>query len=136
MDTSDDAYRIATGQEPPGLWPIDALPPLLTSHGEYMSTEEVCGTLARAGVDEAQVGRFWSARLQPQRLDDPDKKIALAVVNGEQAWIVVARFGLGTPLAKASPLDEGGPDWRPRWMSVNGPYPVDQVEERARELTA
>jgi hypothetical protein len=104
----------------------------------YLSTEEVCGTLARAGADEATVGKFWAARLQPQNLDAPDKKHALGAIVGDQAYLVIFRFGLGAPLVKSDPLDEGGPDWRPRWLSVEGPFPADRksVEAKARELTA
>jgi hypothetical protein len=105
----------------------------------YMSTEQVCGALARAGVDEAMVGKVFAARLQPQNLSDPDKKFVMGAVAGDRVYLVVYRFGLGRPLIKQSPLDEGGPDWRPRWLSVEGPFPLADkaaVEAKARELTA
>src|ERR1700733_1246917 len=104
----------------------------------YLSVEEVCGTLARAGVDEATVGKIFASRLQPQNLDDPERKFALAVPAGGQAYLVLYRFGPGTALVKSTPLDEDGPDWKPRWISVEGPFPTDRatVEAKARELTA
>ena len=104
----------------------------------YLPVEEVCGTLAKAGVDEAQVGKVFAARLQPQNLGDPERKYALAVVAGEDAYLVIYRFGPGSPLVKASPLDEGGPDWRPRWLSVEGPFPADTatVAAEAKRLTS
>jgi hypothetical protein len=103
-----------------------------------MTTEEVCGALMNAGVDTATVGKIFSARLQPQKLDDPERKFALAVPAGDQAYLVVYRFGPGTALVKSTPMDEDGPDWRPRWISVEGPFPADKavVEAKARELTA
>jgi hypothetical protein len=108
----------------------------------YLSTEEVCGALARGGVDEATVGKIFAARLQPQNLDDADRdrKFVMGVPAPDgRAFLVVYRFGPGTPLARKDPLDEGGPDWRPRWLSVEGPFDgTDRkaVEDKARELTA
>jgi hypothetical protein len=106
-----------------------------------MSTEEVCGILMRAGVDEATVGKVFAARLQPQNLGDgdEDRKFALGVpAPGGRAYLVIYRFRQGEALVKATPLDEGGPDWRPRWLAVEGPFPGDRetVEAKSRELTA
>lgn len=106
----------------------------------YLTTEEVCGKLAEAGVDEATVGKVFAARLQPQNLDDPDKKFVIGVPGpGATAFLVVYQFGLGRPQVKNSPLDESGPDWTPRWLSVNGPYQIEDraaVEAAAKELTS
>jgi hypothetical protein len=106
----------------------------------YLTTDEVCGLLARGGVDEATVGKVFAARLEPQNLTDPEKKFVLAARAAHgQCFLVVYRFGLGRPLIKETPLDEGGPDWRPRWISVEGPFDMsdrEAVEARARELTA
>lgn len=103
----------------------------------FLSTEDVCGKLTAAGVDTATVGKVFAARLQPKNLDDPDKKFVLGVPSPSgQAFLVVYEFGLGTPLAKASPLDEGGPDYRPRWISVEGPFTVAEAIEKAKELTS
>lgn len=104
---------------------------------DFLSTEDVCGKLAAAGVDEATVGRVFAARLQPQKLDDPEKKFVLGVpAPSGQALLVVYKFGLGKPLVKDSPLAEGGPDWNPRWISVEGPFSMDDATDKARELTA
>jgi hypothetical protein len=107
----------------------------------YMTTEEVCGALSRGGVDEARVGKIFAARLQPQNLDDADRdrKFVMGVPSGNgKVFLVVYRFGLGAPMARKDPLDEGGPDWRPRWLSVEGPFDgsdMKAVEDKARELT-
>ena len=109
---------------------------------EYLTTERVCGQLAAAGVDEATVGKVFAARLQPQHLEDEelDRKFVMGVpVPGGQVFLLVYRFGLGRPLIKKHPLDEAGPDWRPRWVSVEGPFDLadrEAVESRARELTS
>jgi hypothetical protein len=98
---------------------------------KYLTVEQVCGKLARGGCDEEEVGRVFAARLEPENLDaaDKDKKFPLvAAARGNQVYIVVCQFGLGRPLVKASPLDEGGPDWRPRFISVNGPYPAPPLD--------
>ena len=50
---------------------------------------------------------MFSARLEPQNLADPDRKFALGVRAADQVYIVVYKFGLGTPLVKKSPLDDG-----------------------------
>jgi hypothetical protein len=103
----------------------------------YLSTAQVCGELASHGVDEATVGRVFAARLEPENLDDPDRKYVIGVpCPGNRALLVVFRFGPGTPMAKLSPLDEGGPDWVPRWISVEGPFPREEAEAKSRELTA
>lgn len=104
---------------------------------EFLSTEEVCGQLARAGVDEATVGKVFSARLQPQKLTDQTRKFALGVAApGGGFYLVVYKFGLGRKQVKKSPLDEDGPDWRPRWISVEGPFTRETVESAAKELTS
>lgn len=108
---------------------------------EYLSTEEVCGQLSRAGVDEATVGKVFSARLQPLHLDaaDRDRKFAMGVPGPDgQAFLVLYRFRHGEMLVRNDPLDEAGPDFRPRWISVEGPFPGDRasVEAKSRELTA
>jgi hypothetical protein len=129
MSTPDDAYRLATGQNPP----------LVAPAGSYLTTDQVCGALAAAGVDAAEVGKVFAARLEPQHLEDPDKKIVLgAAAPDGQVYLIVARFGLGRPLVKNHPLDESGPDWRPRFLSVEGPFPGDRktIEAKAKELTA
>lgn len=145
MSTSDDAYRIATGQEPPVA--TDQDPPVAAESvkaagGGYLSTEELCGLLAKAGVDEATVGKVFAARLQPLNLDeaDRDRKFVMGVPGPfGTAFLVIYQFGLGAPLTRKDPLDEGGPDWRPRWISVEGPFDgADRkaVAAKARELTA
>ena len=103
----------------------------------YLTVEQVCGQLAAAGVDEATVGRVFAARLEPQNLDDLEKKFAIGL-PGPAGWVflVIYKFGLGRPLAKKSPLDEGGPDWRPRFVSVEGPFSREDAEAKAEELTA
>lgn len=102
----------------------------------YLTTEEVCGTLSAAGVDGPTVGKVFAARLQPQNLEDRDRKFVMGVPGPDGAYLLVYKFGLGRPLAQASPLDESGPDWRPRWVSVEGPFAVDEAMEKAKELTA
>jgi len=119
---------------------------------KYLTVEEVCGKLARGGCDEVEVGKVFAARLEPENLDDADRKMPLVAQAAEGVFIVVCQFGLGKPRVKASPLDEGGPDWRPRFISVNGPYsapPKDAtgtpildtpellaLQAKAKELTA
>ena len=103
---------------------------------EFLSTEEVCGHLARAGVDEATVGKVFSARLQPQKLTDPEKKFVLGIPSAGGVFLVLYKFGLGQRLVKKSPLDEDGPDWKPRWLSVEGPFTLAEAGDKARELTA
>jgi hypothetical protein len=104
----------------------------------YLSTEEVCGKLARAGCDEAEVGKVFAARLEPDGVDR-DKKLVLAAEAPEgQVYLVLCQFGTGRALAKDSPFAEGGPDWRPRFISVNGPYPksdLPALSAKAKELT-
>ena len=119
----------------------------MTSTHEYLTTEEVCGRLASAGVDEAMVGKVFASRLEPENLTQSDKKFVMGIPGpGNQAFLLVYQFGPGTPLVKASPLDEGGPDWRPRWLSVEGPFEFTLDEEgrpsadcelvvKSRELT-
>lgn len=106
----------------------------------FLSTDQVCGKLATAGVDDGTVGKVFAARLQPTNLEDEDRKFVMGVpAPGDQVFLVVYKFGLGQPLVKLSPLDEGGPDWRPRWLSVEGPFPMsdrEAVEAKAKELTA
>ena len=103
----------------------------------YLTVEQVCGQLAAAGVDEATVGRVFAARLEPQNLDEPDKKFVLGVpAPGNRAYLIVYKFGLGQPQVKKSPLDEGGPDLRPRWVSVEGPFKTEDAAVKAKELTA
>lgn len=104
----------------------------------YLTTEQVCGKLAEAGVDPATVGKVFAARLKPQHLEDSNRKFVMGVPapDGSRAYLLVYKFGLGRPLAQASPLDESGPDWRPRWVSVEGPFAVDEAMEKAKELTA
>jgi hypothetical protein len=102
----------------------------------YLTTEEVCGKLAAAGVDEVQVGRIFTARLQPDGVD-PDTKLALAVKTPDgQVYFALAQFGTGRPLIKNTPLDEGGPDWRPRWISVEGPFTLEEAPAKSKELTS
>jgi hypothetical protein len=104
---------------------------------DFLSTEEVCGQLALAGVDEATVGKVFAARLRPQNLTEPDKKFVLGVPGPSgQVYLVVYKFGLGQKLVKSSPLDEDGPDWRPRWMSVEGPFTLEEAPDKAKELTS
>ena len=106
----------------------------------YLTIEQVCNTLAEAGVDQATLSKVFSARLQPQNLDDQDRKFVMGVPDGlGNAYLVVYKFGLGRPLVKNSPLDESGPDWRPRWVSVEGPFDAEDTETlntKARELTS
>jgi hypothetical protein len=104
---------------------------------KYLTVEQVCGKLAKGGCDEVEVGKVFAARLEPENLDDPDKKIVLgALTQDGKVFLVLCQFGPGTPRVKASPLDEGGPDWRPRFISVNGPYDRDAIPSTAAELTA
>src|ERR1700739_1666974 len=104
---------------------------------EYMTTEQVCGILAKGGVDEVTVGKVFAARLQPQHLDDPEKLFVMGVPDGlGNAFLVTYKFGLGRPQVKKSPLDEDGPDWRPRWVQVIGPLPRQDAEAKAKELTS
>lgn len=103
---------------------------------EYLTTDKVCLLLASAGADSDLVGRVFAARLEPENLDDPERKYVLGVPLSEsRAMLVVYRFGLGRPMVKNHPLDEGGPDWRPRWLSVEGPFTIEDVPEKAKELT-
>lgn len=104
----------------------------------YLTVEQVCGALAESGVDEATVGRVFAARLQPTNLDYEDRKFVMGVPSPEGVFLLVYRFGLGSPLVKNSPLDEGGPDWRPRWLAVEGPFPLDEdvINAKAKELTS
>jgi hypothetical protein len=107
---------------------------------QFLTTEQVCGKLAAGGVDEATVGRVFAARLQPQKLDKDefDRKFTMGIpARNGQVYVVVYQFGLGKPLVKETPLDEGGPDWRPRWVSVEGPFADKEVAlARSRELTS
>jgi hypothetical protein len=104
---------------------------------DYLSTRQVCDKLTAAGADPVMTSRVFSARLQPQNLDNPDKVFAMAVpASGGQVLLVTYRFGLGRPLTRSSPLDEAGEDWTPRWLGVAGPFPADDAETRARELTS
>lgn len=91
-----------------------------------VTIDEVCERLLDEGADPAEVSKVHSSRMQPQKLDNPDAKYALGVTNPDktEAWLVLYRFGKGAPMVKESPLDESGPDWRPRWVSVHGPYPI------------
>lgn len=110
---------------------------MLAPMSEYMTVEEVCGELVAGGVDEATVGKVFAARLDPQNLDDPDKKFVLGVpAPGSKAFLVVYRFGTGRRIIKNHPLDEGGPDLRPRWLSVNGPFEMSDAPAKAKELTS
>lgn len=105
----------------------------------YLTTEQVCGRLAAAGVDNATVGKVFAARLEPENLEDADKKFVMGVMSGKQVYFVLYQFGLGRPMVKADPLDEGGPDWRPRWLSIEGPFTFadsDEANAKARELTS
>jgi len=105
---------------------------MLPHVSEYLTTEQVCGQLAAGGVDEATVGRVFSARMHPQNLDDPKQKFVLGVpADDDRVYLVVYRFGPGTPLVRKSPLDENGPDWRPRWLSVEGPFSVSTEQDAA-----
>lgn len=111
----------------------------MSSVDEYLTTEEVCGRLASAGVDEATVGKVFAARLEPENLDEEKRarKFVMGVPAPDgQVFLLVYRFGPGTPLEKLTPLDEGGPDWRPRWLAVEGPFASGVVGEKARELTS
>lgn len=116
-----------------------------------MTTEEVCGRLSRAGIDTKTVSKVFAARLEPENLEDPDKKHVLAVPEpGGRIFLVVYQFGLGEPLRRNPRLDmpqEQGQDWRPRWLSVEGPFRIELDEEgrplpgcevlmKARELTS
>lgn len=91
-----------------------------------MTLDEVCERLLDEGADPQEVSKVHSSRMQPQKLENPDAKYALGVTDTarSQAWLVLYRFGTGKALVKNTPLDEGGPDWRPRWISVHGPYPI------------
>ena len=108
----------------------------------YLTVEQVCGRLAAAGVDEKQVGKVFAARLRPQNLEDTSRLFAMAVTAGgdpvfpAEVSLAVYQFGLGRPLVKKSPLDEDGPDWRPRWVSVKGPYPGRAPDESAKDFMA
>ncbi len=94
-----------------------------------LSTEEVCGLLAAAGVDESVVGRVFSARLQPLNLGNPDAKFCLGVPSpGGQAFLVLYKFG------KA--IGAETEHWTPQWLSVEGPFPVADIPEKSKELTA
>jgi hypothetical protein len=108
---------------------------------QYLTTEQVCGRLDAGGVDEATVGKVFAARLQPQNLDDPDHLYTMGCTTGDpvfpaEVYLVVYKFGLGRPLVQESPLDEGGPDWRPRWVAVEGPYPGRAPDESAKDFKA
>jgi hypothetical protein len=103
---------------------------------EYLSTEEVCGRLARAGIDTKTVSKIFAARLEPEKLDELGKDIetyrgVVAVPEpGGRVFLVVYKFGTGAPLLADRSLDmpqETGPDRRPRWISVNGPYQLDLI---------
>lgn len=109
----------------------------------YLTVEQVCGKLAEAGVDEATVGKVFAARLKPQNLEDPDELYAMGVPCGgdpvfpAEIYLVVYKFGLGRPMIKKSPLDEeSGPDWRPRFVSVQGPYPGRAPDESGKAFAA
>ena len=124
---------------------------------EYMTTDEVCGRLSRAGIDIKTVNKVFAARLEPDAPDDPlyehdpDKKYVLAVPEpGGRVFLVVYRFNHGNPFRKDRSLEmpqETGPDWRPRWLSVEGPFelridgstgkpdPACELLTKARELT-
>jgi hypothetical protein len=108
----------------------------------YLTTEQVCSALAEAGVDMATISKIFSARLRPQNLDDPDKLYTAGCTAGPdpvfpaEVYLVLYRFGLGRPLVRESPLDESGPDWRPRWISVEGPFPGRAPTESVKEFQA
>ncbi len=98
----------------------------------YLSTEEVCGRLSRAGIDTATVSKVFAARLNPENLDDLDRIFVLAVPEpGGRVFLVRYKFGTGAPLPKDPTVtmpQESGPDRRPRWLSVEGPYSVELDE--------
>lgn len=114
---------------------------------EYLHTEEVCGILARAGVPIQSVNKVFAARLQPEVTDangeaienadiDFEKVYVLAVPEpGGLVYLVRYKFGLGNPFRKDHSLDipqEKGRDWRPRWLSVEGPYQLDLIDNPDR----
>lgn len=116
-----------------------------------MTTEEVCGRLARAGIDLKTVNKVFAARLEPENLEDPDKKHVLAVPEpGGRVFLVVYRFGRGEPFRRDPTVkgpQETGANWTPRWLSVEGPYalavdalgkPLPECEllTKAKELTS
>jgi hypothetical protein len=103
---------------------------------EFMTTEEVCGRLSRAGIDTKTVSKIFAARLEPEKLDELDKTIetyrgVVAVPEpGGRVFLVVYKFGTGAPLPQDPTIEipqETGPDRRPRWISVNGPYQLDLI---------
>ena len=129
-----------------------------------LTTEVICGRLASLGVDEATVGRIFAARPSPsapkiestgdedadlaaqehadaefRRTFDFERKFVMGVpVPGRKAVLLVYRFGRGEPLLRDRSVkgpQETGPNWRPRWVSFEGPMPLDEVEAKARELT-
>jgi hypothetical protein len=114
----------------------------------YLDVQVVCSKLAAAGVYEDEIGKVYAARQQPEHLDDTEKKFVMAAKTAEgEVMLVVYRFGLGQPLVKRHPLDEGGPDWRPRFLAVEGPFqlvldangnldPACELATKAKELTA
>jgi hypothetical protein len=119
----------------------DKLAPVKAS--VYITVEQVCGKLAAEGVDERQVSKVFAARLKPQNLEDPDHLYTMGCVAGgdpvfpERVYLVVFKFGLGKPMIKKSPLDEdSGPDWRPRFVSVQGPFPGREPTESAKDFAA
>ena len=79
--------------------------------------------------------------LEYRRTFDYDRKFVLGVpVPGRKAVLLVYRFGCGEPLLRDPAVEgpqETGPNWRPRWISVEGPFPLDQdaISAKARELT-
>lgn len=105
---------------------------------EYLQTEEVCGFLARAGVPIQSVNKVFCARLQPEVPEGTDAEIdyekiyVLAVPEpGGQVYLVRYKFNLGNPFIRDRSLDipqEKGRDWRPRWLSVEGPYQLDLID--------
>jgi hypothetical protein len=107
----------------------------------YLTVEQVCGKLTEAGVDEKTVSKVFSARLKPQNLKDPDHLYAMGVTCGgdpvfpEHVYLVVYKFGLGRPMVRTDPADgpgEEGPDWRPRFVEVQGPFPGRAPDETAK----
>ncbi len=122
----------------------------------YLSVEEVCGRLSRAGIDTATVSKIFAARLEPEKLDELGKDIesyrgvvAVPEPSG-RVYLVLYKFGTGAPLPQDPTItipQESGPDRRPRWISVNGPYKVEldaagkpkpdcELLVKAKELTA
>lgn len=101
---------------------------------EYLTTDEVCGKLAAAGVDVGEIGKVWAARLQPQKLDNLDKKYPLVARGPDrQVYLIIFRFG--------RPIGPEEDHWTPRWLSVEGPFPAATEADRlalgdkAKELT-